>query len=190
MSDETPRLKKDGRPDNRRGQNLPTNRKKAAAKQLSDEEKEALSKRLHALIRESSQPRVQTDEELEERLMTYLTDCAENARIPTIESLYLCTGIPTRTLNSWLTGDSPGLGERTQEILERARDIVKSMDAELVLTGRIRDVPYIFRSKNYYGMKDQTDINYNTRVTMQLPNSDELQKKYLEDVKIESDFND
>lgn len=174
----------------RYGQNLPNVKKKTAASKLSDEEKVQLSERLHALINGSKQPRVQTDEELEERLMAYLVECADNARIPTIEALYLTTGIPTRTLNAYLTGESPGLGARTQEILERARDIVKSMDAELVLTGRIRDVPYIFRSKNYYGMKDQTDINYNTRVSMQLPDSAQLQKKYLEDVKIESDFND
>lgn len=184
------RMKKDGTPDKRCGQNLPNVKKKTAAGKLSPEEKESLSMRLHALINESKLPRVRTDEELEERLMSHLMDCADNARIPTIESLYLCTGIPTRTLNAYLTGESPGLGLHTQEILERARDIVKSMDAELVLSGNIRDVPYIFRSKNYYGMKDQTDVNYNTRVTMQLPDSKQLEKKYLDDVKIESDFVD
>lgn len=184
------KLKKDGTPDKRQGQNLPTMKKKNAANRLSEEEKSVLSERLRALINDSQLPRVTTDEELEERLMSHLLECADNARIPTIESLYLSTGIPTRTLNAYLTGESQGLGPHTQEILERARDIVKTMDAELVLTGRIRDVPYIFRSKNLYGMKDQTDINYNTRVTMQLPDSKQLQKKYLEDVKIESDFND
>ena len=32
------------------------------------------------------------------------------------------------------------------------------MDAELVSRGKIPQVTYIFRAKNFFGMKDQTDL--------------------------------
>ena len=35
---------------------------------------------------------------------------------------------------------------------------MSAIDADLALRGLIRDAVYIFRGKNYYGMKDQQDV--------------------------------
>lgn len=44
-------------------------------------------------------------------------------------------------------------------MLKRAKAIISTMDAELAMTGKIQPVVYIFRSKNFYGMRDQVDIS-------------------------------
>ena len=41
-------------------------------------------------------------------------------------------------------------------MVEKARQLLADIDAGLVQKGQIPQVVYIFRSKNYYGMRDET----------------------------------
>ena len=43
-------------------------------------------------------------------------------------------------------------------MIKKAKEILAGMDAELVSTGKIPQVTYIFRAKNFFGMRDQTDL--------------------------------
>ena len=43
-------------------------------------------------------------------------------------------------------------------LIKRAKHVLAAIDADLVLKGMINPVAYIFRAKNYYGMKDQQDV--------------------------------
>jgi hypothetical protein len=42
-------------------------------------------------------------------------------------------------------------------MIKKAKDLIAAYDANLVAEGKLNPVTYIFRSKNYYGMKDQQE---------------------------------
>lgn len=52
---------------------------------------------------------------------------------------------------------SPGT-PTVPEILESAKDFISSSDADLVSTGKMPVVSYIFRAKNFYSMSDKQEI--------------------------------
>lgn len=43
-------------------------------------------------------------------------------------------------------------------IIKKAFDALAAYDAGMATEGKMNPVPYIFRAKNYYGMRDQTDL--------------------------------
>ena len=43
-------------------------------------------------------------------------------------------------------------------MIKKAKQILANIDAELVLSRKIPETTYIFRSKNFYGMKDVQDL--------------------------------
>lgn len=98
------------------------------------------------------------DEELEERVMSYFNFCSENAIMPMIEKLALAVGISKPMLLDWEAGRRPGTGPRCQEILTRAKGVCEAVEASAALEGKLNPVTYIFRGKNYYGMKDQQEM--------------------------------
>ncbi len=100
---------------------------------------------------------VQTDVELEERLMQFFMSCAENQSIPTVEKMCLAIGYNRKTVWAWGDGKPSSLGYRTQQIIEKARQIMESFDAELLMENSINPVSYIFRAKNYYGLVDRQE---------------------------------
>ena len=55
----------------------------------------------------------------------------------------------------WERGEK---GSVRAEMIKKAKFILAAMDAELVQQNKIPQVTYIFRSKNYYGMKDQQEV--------------------------------
>ena len=42
-------------------------------------------------------------------------------------------------------------------MIKKAKEILASLDAELVSRGKIPQITYIFRAKNFFGMKDVQD---------------------------------
>ena len=105
--------------------------------------------------RDFRQPVVKTDEECVERLTDFFMRYAESGGLPTVEKMCLCLGADIRTVADWQNGTK---GENRAQILKRAKNVLASIDADLVLKGHINPVAYIFRAKNYYGMKDQQDV--------------------------------
>lgn len=104
------------------------------------------------------QPKVKSDEELAERFDTYFKYCAENDVVPTVEEMASYTGYSQATVWDWENGRNKGFSPQTSEIIKKAKDILKIFDAKMVLAGKIPFLAYCFRSKNYYGMKDQQEI--------------------------------
>ena len=105
--------------------------------------------------RDFRQPPVKTDEECLERLTDFFLRYAEAGGLPTVEKMCLCLGIDYWSLRDWQNGTK---GETRAQIVKRAKSILASIDGDLVLKGMINPVAYIFRAKNYYGMKDQQDV--------------------------------
>ena len=43
-------------------------------------------------------------------------------------------------------------------MIKKAKDLIATSESVMVSEGKINPVVYIFRAKNYFGMKDQQDI--------------------------------
>ena len=98
---------------------------------------------------------VKTDEECIERLNEYFKRVIENDEIPTVEKMCVALGAARNTVWEWEQGK---LGSTRANIIKKAKDISAALDAELVSKGKIPQITYIFRSKNYYGMKDNQEM--------------------------------
>lgn len=97
-----------------------------------------------------------SDEEMADRINQYFDDCAEYGILPRWESLALALGI-TRA-QAWNIASGKFGSSARQRMLQRAKDILSAVDAELVSTGKIPQVVYIFRAKNFYDMRDQQEV--------------------------------
>lgn len=101
---------------------------------------------------------VKSDEEMCERLNGFFTQCAQSQQLPTVEKMANCLGYHRQTLYDWETGKNSGFSSATAEIIRKAKQILAGIDADLAQEGKIQPVVYLFRAKNFYGMKDQQDV--------------------------------
>lgn len=97
-----------------------------------------------------------TDEEVRERTIEYFEYCISHSERPTVESYALALGHNRQVLNRWEHGE--GASDAKRDIIKQAKEFLAAYDAGMVTTGKMNPVPYIFRAKNYYGMRDQQDV--------------------------------
>lgn len=148
---------------------------------VKEEERRAINARLlNETLEMYMQEPVRTDEELVERLGWYFKRCAERESRPTVEEMWLSTGHACSIVRDWLYGVRKPLGDYTVAILKKAQAFMQSYDAGLVASGALNPVVYIFRAKNYYGMKDQQDLTVNAAGTEPERSVDELSSRYDE----------
>jgi len=133
---------------------------------------------------------VKSDEECAERLNAYFRDCQEQQMLPTVENMCLALGTVRRTVWDWENGISCS-ATRTN-MIKKAKQILAAIDAELVSSGKIPQVVYIFRAKNFFGMADQQEIVVSTGANAEQDMSaDDIAKRYLEDSRtVETTFSD
>ena len=117
---------------------------------------------------------VKTDEECADRLDEYFARIVQTGEIPTWEKLCLALGTDRMTVWQWENGQ--GCSKERTYMIKTAKTIMASMDAEMVSAWKIPQATYIFRSKNFYGMRDQTDVV----VTPTDPLGDSVSQKELE----------
>lgn len=141
----------------------------------------ASKEEISQIIRESYQyfnlPIVKSDEECADRLNGYFRQCAEDGQIPTVESMCLALGTVRKVVWDWENGS---LGPVRSNMIKKAKEILASIDAALVSRGKIPQVTYIFRAKNFFGMKDQQDITIR-------PDSPYGEQKSIEQIQQEYD---
>jgi hypothetical protein len=137
-----------------------------------NEIKEILSNSLYWYKREI----VKSDEECAERLNEFFQRVAETGEIPTVEKMCLALGTVRQTVYDWEQGTQ---GSVRSVMIKKAKEILASLDAELVSRGKIPQVTYIFRAKNFFGMKDQQEhvITPNNPLG-DTSNPEELAQKY------------
>ena len=107
-------------------------------------------------FRRGVEDKPQTDDEVEDRVLEYLSGCYETGQRMTVEKMALALGVTRETLHSWETGETQS--KRRSDIIKRAKESIAAYDADMVTGGKMNPVPYIFRAKNYYGMKDTADV--------------------------------
>lgn len=66
-------------------------------------------------------------------------------------------------------------------MIKKAKQILAGIDAKLVSQGKIPQITYIFRAKNFFGMTDKQEVvlTPNNPLGAETP-PEELQKKYIE----------
>ena len=148
----------------------------------TDEDKALVSKLLTEVLTEYRQEKVKSDEELAERLDSYFKRCAENGQVPTVEEMCLSTGYSYSTCWDWETGRRKGFSNSTADIIKKAKEMLKTFDAKLVISGKLNFLAYCFRAKNYYGMSDKTEyiLTPNTNSDSDY-STDDIRKRYAID---------
>lgn len=123
-----------------------------------------------------------TDDEIEQRIEDYMAYCEQVGVRPTVEGMGLALGYTRVSMNNWRHGLS--CSPRRTEIINMAYDTLASFDADMVVNNQMPQIPYIFRSKNYYGMRDQTDVvvTPNTFGATRTPDEIAEQYAFLDDV--------
>lgn len=122
---------------------------------------------------------VKTDEECAERLNEYFSECYELNIIPTVEDMCLALGTNRTTVWDWEQGRK---GNIRSNMIKQAKQILAGIDAALAAEGKIPQVVYIFRSKNFYGMRDQQEVMLAPANPMgDAQSAEQLRKKYMED---------
>ena len=144
------------------------------------EKKAFIRKTLTHIIENAKKPIVKSDEEAEERISQYFVECAEDGRRPTVEEMCLVLGTTRSTVHKWETGE---LKTVSGHIIKKAKEIIASFDAAAVSENKLNPVTYFFRAKNYYGMKDQQDINIAPVQPLGAEQSTEkIEQKYAESI--------
>lgn len=133
------------------------------------------------IVRESAQyfrrPIAKTNEEVAERLENYFTQCAETGQMPTVEDMALALGTTRGTLLDW---EKNRRNPERAVMIQKAKEILAGIDAKLVSEGRIPQVTYIFRSKNYFGLRDQQEVVVTPNPMGESASPDQLRQKYLD----------
>lgn len=148
----------------------------AKPKITTDEDKALVSKLLTEVLVEYHQPRVKSDEELAERLDDYFMRCASTGQIPTVEEMCMCTGYSQSTCYDWEVGRNKGFSPDTSTIIKKAKEMLKTFDAKLVISGKLNFLAYCFRAKNYYGMVDKQEM-------VLTPNTNQEAEYNVDDIK-------
>lgn len=111
---------------------------------------------------------VQSNAELCQRLDEYFTMAEAREIPPTVEEMALYCGYSPQAMRNWRDKrtkgfvDTPISGLTTAEISKRAFDMIHAVDAVLAESGKMTPVVYIFRAKNYFGMRDSQEIVVST----------------------------
>lgn len=94
-----------------------------------------------------------TEDEVKSRTIEFFENCYKNGERPTVEKYALALGHSRQML--WKMENK---GDRVGDVIKQAKEFLASFDANLVASGKMNPVPYIFRAKNYYGLRDQQDL--------------------------------
>lgn len=101
-------------------------------------------------------PIVKSDEECRERLYWFFDTCEKTGQLPTVEKMVMSLGAVRSTVWEWEQGN--GCSSTRASMIKKAKEFIASFESEMVTEGKINPVVYIFRAKNYFGMKDQQDV--------------------------------
>ena len=91
----------------------------------TEDDKQLVSTLLTEVLVEHKQPKVQSDEELVERIDDYFRRCALRGQVPTVEEMCMSTGYAQSTIWDWENGRRQGFSSSTAEIIKKAKDVAE-----------------------------------------------------------------
>ena len=133
-------------------------------------------------------PKAKTDDEIQERLLEFFERCISNGEVMTVEKMALALGYDRKSLWAWETGGEGSTPTR-RNLIKKAKELLASYDAEMVAEGKLNPVTYIFRAKNYFGMRDQVEhvVTPNNPLGDEV-NPDDIRKRLEASLPIDADF--
>lgn len=143
----------------------------------SEENRSLLSETVSAVRRALKMRPVQSNADLIQRIDEYMSIIEDRRVPPTMEEFGLYLGYTSAWVLDVIDGvnfgfpDAPYPGCSTSILLKQAVEALHAMDAVQVMRKMSDNVSYIFRSKNYYGMRDtkETAVNVNIKMPDALP---------------------
>lgn len=158
----------------------------------TQEGREAVGAALTELAIEFNQPKVMSDTQLKERLNQYLNRCVRAKQYPTVEEGLLSTGYSKQYMLDIAKGKARGryFTPEAAEIITKFLDIVAALDAKMVMTGVAPQIPYIYRSKNFYGMSDKTEVQVAVAAPEEELDAEEIAKRYVIEASFAEDTDD
>jgi hypothetical protein len=109
----------------------------------------------------------QTQQEMQDRITEYFTLCQQAQLNPTVEGLALAVDYDRKSLFDIQTGKGK---LAFSDIVKKAKDFIANYDAILAASNKMNSAVYCFRSKNFYGMKDQVQIEAVSNQSGDIPN--------------------
>ena len=120
----------------------------------------------------------ETPQELTNRFIAYFDLCTKNQIPPNNEGLALVSGYAR---SSFFDISQGTFKPEFTDIIKRAKDYIAMYDATLAQSGKIPSPVYIFRAKNFLGMKDTQDVQITPNVNPNVPeDAEEIIKKLPE----------
>lgn len=122
-------------------------------------------------------------EECRNDVEDYFKLCDSYDIIPTIASLSLYLGVNRDTI--YAIANNPKTYEYS-DVLKSAIATCQGYHEQAFMSNELSPVSFIFYAKNYYGMKDQTDVNVSANQTDNTINSNTMQT-IKEQIKMEEE---
>ena len=119
-------------------------------------EKEEISRIVMESFQYFNREPVKTNEECAERLNAYFSQCSTTGQIPTVEDMALALGVTRWVLLDW--EKECVKNPVRSHMIKKAKQILAGIDAKLVSEHKIPQITYIFRAKNFFGMRDQQEV--------------------------------
>lgn len=108
-----------------------------------------------------------TQDEMTDRITEYFELCQQAQLNPTVEGLALAVDYDRRSLFDIQTGKGK---LAFSDIVKKAKDFIANYDAILAASNKMNSAVYCFRSKNFYGMKDNIQIEAISNQSGDIPN--------------------
>lgn len=115
-----------------------------------------VSQYINSVLYWQGRTKVASDQECADRLEEFFNRLAETGELPSVEKM--CLALGTNRMQVWRWEHGEGCSPERTHMIQMAKQIMASLDAELVLHKKIPETTYIFRSKNFYGYTDQQQI--------------------------------
>ena len=132
-------------------------------------------------------PRAVTDEAVADSLDWYFQEyLPKTGAFPTVEGLAAACGVDRTTFNGWKNGE---LSDARSNMCKKALAILAELDAQLAQSGKIPQVVYIFRAKNFHGMQDNVKVEIDSG-SDRTASPDELAQKYADAIPAEVESED
>ena len=123
-------------------------------------------------------PKPKSDEEVLERIQEFFERCEATGEYPTLEKLCVALGVTRKTVWMWEGGS---MGTARAIYIQQAKETLAAIDSDLVVQGKMNPVPYIFRSKVHYGMRENGIIEEYQKPAEPEPDMVEsIAQKYIE----------
>ena len=119
---------------------------------------------------------ISSDSQVEERIMYYINYCHDHNIMPNWIGLSLALGVSKNTLHNWRSGVSKNISSRRLGLLRKIELYFEENLASKLAGGKIMPAGPIFLMKNWFGYRDQVDLNMSAQGAEQA-SPDQLQKR-------------